>query len=70
MNAQQEVTKLTEIKNNLYDLASHKWSNGDKDGQQAAYTEIDAINAEINAIMKASEEPAATDEELTIKFEN
>lgn len=70
MSTQQKVNELTKIKNSLYDLASFKWAKGDKAGQQAAYAEIDAINAEIDAVMKANEEPLATDEELTLKFDN
>lgn len=70
MSTQQKVNELTQIKNSLYDLASLKWAKGDKAGQRAAYAEIDAINAEIDVVMKANEEPLATDEELTLKFDN
>lgn len=65
-----KIIKLTEIKNSLYDLASMKWADGDTKGQQAAYVEIDAIDAKINAIIKANEEPVAASEELTLKFDN
>jgi hypothetical protein len=66
----RKLKKLSSIKDSLYDLASHKFSTGDKTGQTATYTEIDDVNAAIDALMKANQEPVASDEELTLRFDN
>lgn len=66
----KKVRELSEMKSSLYALASHKLGNDDKAGAKATYAEIDAIDAEIDEMMKANEEEPVSEEDLTLKFNN
>ena len=63
-----ELKKLNDQKDAWYTIASQKYSEGDRSGQTAAYTEIDAIQAKINALVEAEERrtalPAMTDKRI------
>lgn len=51
-----ELAKLNEVKDAWYTIAGHKFSEGDKEGQAAAYAEVNKIQAKINALVNPFEE--------------
>ena len=46
-----QLRKLTEQKDAWYTVANQKFSEGDEDGQDRAYDEIDAIQEKIDALI-------------------
>jgi hypothetical protein len=57
----RRTNELTAKKNELYDIASQKWGEGDKAGQEAAYAEIDEVQAELDALVNPNEDGPADD---------
>jgi hypothetical protein len=56
-----QLNRLNEAKDAWYTIASQKYSEGDKEGQAAAYAEVDKIQAKIDALvnpMEAEDGPA------------
>jgi len=65
----KKVQELTAQKDALYEVASRKYRNGDKDGQTAVYALIDEVQAELDALENPNDK-LATDEELTLRLDS
>ena len=63
------TNKLTSQKDALYDIASHKLSNGDKAGATRIYSEIDEIQKELDALVNPNDSLIGEDEDL-FNFDN
>lgn len=65
MNFQQYLKKvnvLTNLKNALYDQASLRLSEGNKDGAREIYAKIDGVDAELNGLENPNDRLLAEDE--------
>jgi len=61
--------KLTNQKDNLYDIASHKLAIGDNDGAKRIYAEIDEVQKELDKLINPNDQ-IIDDNELTLKFDS
>jgi hypothetical protein len=62
------TTKLTEQKDSLYNIASHKISKGDNDGARRIYKEIDEVQKELNELVDPNDGLLGPNDGL-LKFE-
>ena len=72
MNLQEylkKVNELSALKTAMYNTASRLLAKGNKSAARAVYAEIDEVQAELDAL-ENPEDKIATDDELTIRFDN
>jgi hypothetical protein len=65
----KKTNELIEKVSRLYDKASLKLSEGDKEGAKHIYAKIDEVQKELDNL-KNPEDKIATEEELTLKFDS
>jgi hypothetical protein len=60
-----QLNCLNEAKDAWYTIANQRWNEGDKEGQAAAYAEVDKIQAKIEALVNPMEAEDGPAEDLT-----
>jgi hypothetical protein len=63
-----QLNRLNEAKDAWYVIANQRWNEGDKEGQAAAYAEVDKIQAKIDTLVNPMEAEDGSVEDLV--FDN